>query len=112
MATPSTENGLTLTVMLWAVPGLEQELSAYEDAVLALLPRYGGRVAERVRRREPDEEHPLEVQVIDLPDTDALEGFLVDPERTSMSSVRDRCVARTQMFEVVRPVPGGPGPSR
>lgn len=112
MATPSTENGLTLTVMLWAVPGREQELGDYEDTVLALLPRYGGRVAERVRRRDPDEEQPLEVQVIDLPDTDALEGFLVDPDRTSMAAQRDRCVARTQMFEVLRPGPGVTDPSR
>ncbi|MVA77487.1 DUF1330 domain-containing protein [Auraticoccus sp. F435] len=98
--------GLTLTVLLWAVPGREDELARYEDAVLALLPRYGGRVRERVRRREADPDQPLEVQVIDLPDTDALEGFLVDPERVSMTAVRDRCVARTQMFEVTRAAAG------
>ncbi len=93
---------LTLTVLLWAVPGHEDELGRYEDAVLALLPRYGGRVVERVRRREPDEEQPLEVQLIDLPSTDALEGFLIDPERVALAGARDRCVARTSMFEVVR----------
>lgn len=93
---------LTLTVLLWAVPGRHDEVEAYEDAVLALLSRYGGRVVTRVRRRDPDEEGPLEVQVIELPDTDALEGFLLDPDRAAMSATRDRCIARTEMFEAVQ----------
>ena len=39
----------TLCVLLWAQPGAQAALSAYEDRVLRLVPDHGGRVLQRGR---------------------------------------------------------------
>ena len=39
----------TLCVLLWAHPGAEAALAAYEDTVLRLVPDHGGRVVLRAR---------------------------------------------------------------
>jgi uncharacterized protein (DUF1330 family) len=88
-----------LCALLWAVPGRETELSAYEDTVLALLPRYGARVVSRVRRIG-DEEGPLEVQVIELPDEAALEAYLVDPTRVALATTHRAVIERTDVIRV------------
>jgi hypothetical protein len=90
---------LTLAVLLWPRPGEDDALSAYEDDVLALLPDHGGRVVSRVRRR-PGEDGPLEVQIIDLPDDSALDGYLADPRRVKLAGIRDRAIARTNVLRV------------
>jgi len=36
------DDSLLLCCLLWAVPGQADAMSAYEDAVLALLPEHGG----------------------------------------------------------------------
>lgn len=95
---------LTLAVLLWPHPGEDDALRAYEDEVLALLPDHGGRVVSRVRRRSdgegPDGDGPLEVQIIDLPDQAALDGYLADPRRAKLAGVRDRAIARTDVLRV------------
>jgi uncharacterized protein (DUF1330 family) len=90
---------LQLCVLLWAVPGREAELSSYEDTVLALLPRHGGRVASRVRRID-GEEGPLEVQVIHLPDEAALEAYRTDPARVALAETHRRVIERTDVIRV------------
>lgn len=94
---------LTLCVLLWSVDGQEGRLSAYEDEVLALIPEYGGAVTSRVRRIGTDQQQPYEVQVIELPDRAALDGYLADPRRAALASVRDEVVARTEIVPV-RPI--------
>jgi len=97
---------VTLCVLLWETDDNDDLLAEYEDAVLALVPEHGGTVHERVRRRpapdEPRGEDPLEVQVIEMPDDDALAAYMADPRRTSLSGARDRAVARTQIVRVDR----------
>lgn len=108
---PSTE-AFQLCVLLWARPGQDDALTAYEDAVLALLPDHGARLVSRVRRTaapavtlEPrgwtdDVTDPLEVQVIELPSRAALDAYLADPRRTALNADRDAAVARTRILEV------------
>lgn len=95
---------VTLCVLLWENDGLGDALSAFEDAVLALVPEHGGRVLQRVRREpSPDGvrgDQPLEVQVIELPDDDALAAYMADPRRTGRAAERDRAVARTEVLRV------------
>ncbi|MBD8077895.1 hypothetical protein [Cellulosimicrobium arenosum] len=102
---------LTLCVLLWSHPGQSDLLTDYESQVLALVPRHGGRVVSRVRNvageaatsLERAAEHawePCEVQVIELPDDDALAAYLADPERTARLDVRDRAIARTEILRV------------
>ncbi len=92
---------LTLCVLLWAHPGRENQLGEYEDAVLALLPAYGGTVVSRVRNAEANES-ATEVQVIELVDEAALESFMADPARLALAPLRDQSVARTEIIRVTR----------
>jgi uncharacterized protein (DUF1330 family) len=97
---------VTLCVLLWETDGNGELLAEYEDTVLALVPEHGGRVLERVRRRpSPDGargDQPLEAQVIELPDDDALASYMADPRRTALTEARDRAVARTEVLRVDR----------
>ncbi|WP_448003372.1 hypothetical protein [Agromyces bauzanensis] len=88
-----------LCSLLWARPGLEAELVAYEDHVLALMPDYGIEVTERVRS-ERGPEHPTEVQLYQVPSQALLDAYLADPRRVELTAERDRVVARTELFRV------------
>ena len=84
-----------LVCLLFAHPGQEGALAAYEDQVLAILEtRYGGKVLQRIATVDG----PTEVQVLELPDEGALEAFLGDPERQALTPQRDAAVARTEVF--------------
>ena len=91
----------TLVAMLWPVPGEEQLLVEYEDAVLALLPTYGCRVIERVRRID-DTDGPYEVQIIEYPDEEALAAYMIDPARVALADAHARAIERTQVVRVKR----------
>src|SRR5215469_369081 len=91
--------GLTLCVLLWAQPGADDALVAYEDRVLALVPEHGGRVLQRARSGGVDGQ-PLEVQLIEFPSAAALDAYMADGRRTSLAAERDRAIARTQVIDV------------
>ncbi|MCL1869906.1 MAG: hypothetical protein FWF90_05780 [Promicromonosporaceae bacterium] len=91
---------LTLCVLLWAHPGQDDALTAYEDTVLALLPDHGSRLVSRVRRTAGGDDDPLEVQVIDLPSREALAAYMADPRRTALEASREAAIARTRVLEV------------
>lgn len=92
---------ITLCVLLWPVEGDADLLSRYEDDVLALVPVHGGRVLSRVRALPgQDAALPTEVQVIEMPDDDALDSYMADPARRALADVRDRAVARTDIVRV------------
>lgn len=91
---------VTLCVLLWANPGHEDLLTDYESQVLALVPRHGGRVVSRVRNVATDDGRPAEVQVIEMPDDEAVAAYTADPERTARLDLRDRAIARTEIIRV------------
>jgi uncharacterized protein (DUF1330 family) len=91
----------TLVALLWPRPGHEQQLVEYEDAVLALLPTYGCRVVERVRRTD-DTDGPFEVQIIEYPDEEAVAAYMVDPARLALAETHARAIERTQVVRVLR----------
>lgn len=90
---------LQLCVLLWASVGEEEGLSRYEDTVLELVPKYGGSVVGRVRRTS-EGDGPNEVQVIHLPDDEALQSYMKDPARVALAEVHRRVVARTELMTV------------
>ena len=90
---------LTLCVLLWAHPGVGDALIAYEEQVLDLVPRHGGRVLQRARSNGADGQ-PLEVQLLEFPSTTALNDYMTDGRRLSLASDRDRAIARTQVIDV------------
>ena len=90
---------LALCVLLWAKPGADEALTAYEDQVLALVPEHGGRVLQRARSSGA-EGQPLEIQVIAFPSAAALDAYMSDGRRTSLAAERDRAIAKTQVIDV------------
>ncbi len=98
---------VTLCVLLWARPGAEDGLIAYEDQVLDLVPGHGGRVVQRARGSGADGQ-PLEIQVLQFPSAAALDAYMTDGRRTSLAAQRDQVVARTEVIQV-QLVPASPG---
>ncbi len=90
---------LVLCCLLWAKPGEEAAMTAYEDEVLALIPDHGARVVQRAIGAGADGT-PHETQLYRFPDSAALDAYLADPRREALASVRDRVVARTELFPV------------
>jgi hypothetical protein len=90
---------LTLCCLLWAHPGQEAALVAYEDRVLALLPDHSATLLSRVRSDGADG-HPLEVQLFEFPSQSSLDGYLADERRTALSGDRDVAIARTELINV------------
>lgn len=89
----------TLCVLLWAQPGAQAALTAYEDRVLRLVPGHGGRVLQRGRGRGTGGQ-PAEIQFLDFPSQAALDAYMADPRRTALAADRDRAVARTEIIDV------------
>ncbi len=96
---------LTLCVLLWARPGAEDALIAYEDRVLDLVSGHGGRVLQRARNNGTDE-RPLEIQLLEFPSASALDGYMTDDRRLSLADDRDRAIARTEVIDVTLMQPG------
>jgi len=94
---------ITLLVRLWAHPGREADLAAYESTVLAGVPEVGGQVVARVTPVDGSEsgaDEPAETQVIMLPDEDALQRYMKDPRRLALTAQRDAAIARTEIVRV------------
>ena len=89
---------VTLCVLLWARPGTEGGLIAYEDQVLDIASGYGGRVLQRARSGGGDGQ-PLEIQ---LPSSlqHSHGEFMTDGRRQGLAGERDRVVARTEVIDV------------
>lgn len=90
---------LTLCILLWAHPGAEEALTAYEDQVLALLPDHGGRVIQRARSKGAGG-YPLEVHILEFPSPRALDDYVADSRRQALAGDRDRAIAKTEVIEV------------
>jgi len=74
---------LRLCILLWECAGRAHDLAAFEDAVLALLPDHGGRLLTRDSVVDRQGGDPLEIQLIEMPDEEALAGYLRDPVRST-----------------------------
>lgn len=97
MANPGDQ--IQLCCFLWAHPGQEAALTAYEDRVLALVPEHGGTVLQRAVSDGADG-RPHEVQLYRFAGQAGLDSYLADPRRTALAEERDRVVARTEVFPV------------
>ena len=100
MTEASDADQVILCVELWARPGAEQSLIAYEDEVLnVILPDHGGTVIARARSMELGP-GPFEVQLLAFSSERDLESCLADERRVKMTAHRDRVIARTIVFRV------------
>ena len=90
---------LTLCCLLWARPGKDDALVAYEDKVLTLLDEHDGKLLSRVRSDGQDG-HALEIQLFEFPSDVELDGYLGDSRRAAMSAERDSAILRTELIRV------------
>ena len=101
------ENPVSLCVLLWAKPGKESALSAYEDQVLGLLADHGGRVLQRGNVIADGRDagyggQPAEVQFLEFPSDAALDAYMSDSRRQALAAERDAAIARTDVLRVQR----------
>ena len=87
-----------LCVLLWPFEGRESDLRHYEDAVLRLLDDYDGQLIARETVERASREEPLEVQVIELTNQAALDGYMTDPRRLALDEERSYAIERTQIL--------------
>jgi len=95
----SNGDEILLCCLQWAREGEVAGLTAYEDRVLAFVPRHGGEVIQRAVG-DGAEGRPHEVQLYRFPDAAALDAYVTDADRVALASERDRVVARTELFPV------------
>ncbi len=88
-----------LCVLLWSKPGTEEALCAYEDSVLGLMSDHGARVLQRLRT-DGAGGAPLEIQTLEFPSREALDGYMQDERRTALAGAREAAVARTDVLPV------------
>ena len=88
-----------MCVLLWEQPGRDKDLAEFEDAVLAMVPDHGGTVVSRETVIERAEGDPLEVQILEMPDAQAVAAYLADPRRDALPP-REEIIARTQILRV------------
>lgn len=91
---------LRLCVLLWPLPGREDELHRYENAVLPLLVEHGGRLVARETVTRTNDAEPLEVQLIELRDQAALDAYMADSRRIALEADRSGAIARTQVLRL------------
>ena len=89
---------ITVAALLWAIPGREAELAAYETRVLALIPEHGGRVIERATITAGT--GPREIQLIQFPAQANMDSYLADARRTALAADRDAAIGRTELYPV------------
>ena len=76
----SNEDDLLLAVVVEMPDGAVADGQGYEDAVLRLLARHGGRLERRLRSIDG----VAEVQIIRFVSPAALDAFMTDPERLAL----------------------------
>ena len=97
------EDRVSLCVLLWANPGQEPALAAYEDKVLGLLADHGGRVLQRGSVvGDADGRQPAEVQFLEFSSEAALTAYMNDSRRLALAADRDAAIARTDVLRLDR----------
>lgn len=91
---------LRICVLLWEQPGRARELAAFEDTVLGFLAAHGGTVIARDTVLNRGDGDPLEVQILEFPDEQALTAYLNDPGRAAVLGQRDEIIGRTLVLRV------------
>ncbi|AZI36713.1 hypothetical protein NT2_05_02940 [Caenibius tardaugens NBRC 16725] len=70
----------------------------YENQVLGLLAKYGGKVRERVRSTD----NGRELHLLEFPDAGALDAFRADPDRAALQPLWLKTGATSSLTEVHR----------
>jgi ribosomal protein S18 acetylase RimI-like enzyme len=87
---------LKLVVLVDVPEGHEAAVEGYEDKVLELLPRHGGKLERRLRTADSR----LEVHYISFASRDGYLGFLADPDRAALRAEITEVELTNRVFEV------------
>ncbi|MBQ0989918.1 hypothetical protein PSH03_004904 [Micromonospora sp. PSH03] len=90
------DGALTLVAIVEFTVGAEAAGRRYEDAVLALLDRHGGRLERRLRGTDGQ----TEVHVIRFDGRVGYESFLADPDRAALRTALGAAAPTTRVVEV------------
>ncbi|WP_040875567.1 GNAT family N-acetyltransferase [Streptomyces purpureus] len=98
-ADPAAPAAVQLAVLLDVPPAAAEAARAYEDRVLALLPRHGGRLERRLRTGDG----LSEVHLLRFPSRKALAAFRADPERAELAAGVEVTVRVLEVTDVYGP---------
>ncbi|MBM2623479.1 hypothetical protein JIG36_49095 [Actinoplanes sp. LDG1-06] len=101
MIAPGEAGSLLLVAIVDFAPTHPAEGKRYEDAVLALLPRHGGALEQRL----PSTDATSEVHVIRFDSRAGYESFMQDPDRQSLRTTLGDAAPTTRVIEVADPRP-------
>lgn len=87
---------LTLVLVARVPPEGVGDFQAYEDAVLPLLARHGGRLERRLRNAEGT----AEVHIVSFATAEGFEAFRADPERARAQPLMATSAASSELFEM------------
>ncbi|PZF96661.1 hypothetical protein C1I93_13620 [Micromonospora endophytica] len=87
---------MSLVALVEYPAGADEAGQRYEDSVLTLLPRHGGRLERRLRTGDGHRE----VHLIRFDTRAGYEAFLVDPERIELRQALGDTAPNTRVLEV------------
>jgi len=90
-----------LVVSLWIKGTDVAGFEAFERAAAAIMSNYGGNV-EQVVRCSGVEGSPFEVHIVTFPSTQALQEYRDDPRLVELRPLRERVIARTEIWPGTR----------
>ena len=91
------ESRLTLIVSIWLKGGDVEGFEAFERQAAVVMAAHGGRV-EKVVRCGGEGGAPFEVHIVSFPDVAAIDAYRVDPRLMKLLPLRDRVIARTEIW--------------
>lgn len=95
---------LYFTQFLYVRPGTEAVFHQFEESVLPLLARHGGRLLYRVRPAADaviasEIGVPYEVHLVAFPSREAFTAYVGDPERFRYADLKNESVGRSLLIE-------------
>jgi antibiotic biosynthesis monooxygenase (ABM) superfamily enzyme len=105
-----SDSRITLIVSLWLEQPDVAAFEAFERQAAAVMARHGGRI-ESVVRCSGDAGEPFEVHVVTFPNAAALAAYRGDPRMADLRPLRERLIARTQIWSGEQRSPYGARPA-
>ena len=102
---PLVSERVSLVVSLWIRDNDVAGFEAFERAAAAIMSKHGGLVETVVRCS--GEGDPFEVHVVSFPSAAAFQEYRDDPRLTELRPLRDRSIARTEVWRGMQRQPYG-----
>ncbi len=101
---------LTLVVALWLKDDNVAAFESFEEQAAAVMARHDGRI-ESVVRCSGNSGEPFEVHIVTFPDAAALRAYREDALMAALRPLRERAIARTEIWLGEERAPYGRSPA-